>query len=703
MDLLIQKADDKKLEKRIFLLTDASSPVLENDLELVIEQFKKMKCKIHCVSLSKFELNQRKEQKALSKIRKKNEKLLKELVEKVNGLIVNIEEAIQLMSYFRSKSVMKRPTFKGEFSIGCSDQSISLSISSYLKTKSTSFPTSKKLSLHSYQLDSSSQKEKKPNTSNSSKRKQAKKGKKERKGEDQEQEDEEISEEEQEEEEEEEETKEYLVKMDRKYECILDPEIKLERSNLSKGYKYGRSLIPFDSMDDHVLEYKSGEKGMKLIGFCDMNAVPREHFMDNCEVIVGNDESSEQAISGLVQAMIETKSLAIVRFVKRKNAKVLLGVLIPISKNTQHFIFNKLPFSEDLRHYNFTPLDPISTKKNFKPSTQQIECTKNLILSLDLEQAQLDDSQETQFDPLSLLKPKYTFNPTLQHFYQCLQSRALYNFNLRDEKEKSDPLFSSVDSFLSNKRSQISSLDPIISNYINPSPFLFEKNAQTIHSFRDSFVLTNLSNNNNKSKKRTFWSEMFAENLQKQNPLISYLDSSDSKKLKSNDDRQDQLFSISNILSGGVDKVSSINPIQDFEKMMKRRDIDLVDSAIQQMQKVIFQIVDDSLGNQFYQKAIDSILSLRKGCIEEEESSQFNAFILQCKQFYQNKRKNDFFVLMQKNSIYPISSEESDDSNFSPSQATSFYEKQQQENSLVIENNNQDENDEIDDLWNKIE
>eukprot|EP01091_Cochliopodium_minus_P020569 TRINITY_DN901_c1_g1_i1.p1 TRINITY_DN901_c1_g1~~TRINITY_DN901_c1_g1_i1.p1 ORF type:complete len:600 (+),score=299.96 TRINITY_DN901_c1_g1_i1:166-1800(+) len=544
--------------------------------------------------------------------------------------------------------------------------------------------------------------------------------------------------------------------MERNYESVLESGVKIDKKNLSKGYKYGRSLIPFDFMDEKVLEYKSGEKGMWLIGFCDMNAVPRENFMGESEVIVGNDEESNVGISSLIEAMIETKSLAIVRFIKRANAKVMLGVLIPISKaspsndnssnsssnnnnnnsennnnSVYYFIFNKLPFAEDLRHYHFPSLSPSLSKKNFKPSTQQLTSVRDFILSFDLHTPlsssslsslsyNLHDKEEVkeEMNPLSLLKPKYTFNPTLQHFYQSLQSRALYNYQIRKEKEgegegegegkgkgggkKSAPLFSSLHSFLSNKKSEIPPLDNLISDYINPSNLLLQNSASSIHSLKQNFVFTNLQTTA-KSKKRTFWSEMFTENIQKETNLSSYVQSSFNKKQKNNPEGGD-FFSLSNILSGGVDSVGSIHPIDDFEKMMKRRDVDLVDTAIQQMQKVIFQIVDDSLGNQFYGKAIEAIKVLRKGCIEEEESLQFNSFLNQSKIFYKNKRKNDFFLFLEKNKIFPISIDESDDSNLTNTQATMFFEKDENQNN--VNNNNQpNENDDIDidDLFDKIE
>jgi len=148
-----------------------------------------------------------------------------------------------------------------------------------------------------------------------------------------------------------------------------------------------------------------------------------------------------------------------------------------------------------------------------------------------------------------------------------------------------------------------------------------------------------------------------------------------------------------------------VNPVEDFNNMISRRDVDLVETAIEQLKSVIFQLVDDSLGNQLYKKAVEAIQTMRKGCIKEEEAFQFNEFLQQCKQFYKDKRKDDFWQFLKKTNLFPINCEESDDSNLTPTQALSFYETQLENSNQVQQNqNNQNgDDDEIDDLWNKIE
>lgn len=88
------------------------------------------------------------------------------------------------------------------------------------------------------------------------------------------------------------------------------------------------------------------------------------------------------------------------------------------------------------------------------------------------------------------------------------------------------------------------------------------------------------------------------------------------------------------LVSNGISDVGSINPVQDFKEMLARRDIDLVEKGVQtyccitgshllfffvaavdQMKQRILQLVNDSIRDQFYPKAIECVVALRSGCI----------------------------------------------------------------------------------------
>jgi len=71
----------------------------------------------------------------------------------------------------------------------------------------------------------------------------------------------------------------------------------------------------------------------------------------------------------------------------------------------------------------------------------------------------------------------------------------------------------------------------------------------------------------------------------------------------------------SDLLARSVSKVGTQNPIQDFRDMLSRRDADHVSEAIRQMCDVINKLVAESIKDMFYQKALDCVRELRRGCV----------------------------------------------------------------------------------------
>ena len=124
--------------------------------------------------------------------------------------------------------------------------------------------------------------------------------------------------------------------------------------------------------------------------------------MKNCEVLVSKpgDEKAAIALSAFIHGMAETQSVAIVKYIKRKNSEPKLAVLVPAIKpvwiciqcnfqNIDLLYINILPFSEDLRQYPFYSL--LGENAKFKPNNQQLEAVENLIDHMDLMNAERDE------------------------------------------------------------------------------------------------------------------------------------------------------------------------------------------------------------------------------------------------------------------------------------------------------------------------
>ena len=61
-----------------------------------------------------------------------------------------------------------------------------------------------------------------------------------------------------------------------------------------------------------------------------------------------------------------------------------------------------------------------------------------------------------------------------------------------------------------------------------------------------------------------------------------------------------------------IKDIGTVTPLEDFRKMIAEKRIDLVDSALNQIQKVIMRLIDESVQGAYYQKAIDCLKEMRK-------------------------------------------------------------------------------------------
>ncbi len=80
-----------------------------------------------------------------------------------------------------------------------------------------------------------------------------------------------------------------------------------------------------------------------------------------------------------------------------------------------------------------------------------------------------------------------------------------------------------------------------------------------------------------------------------------------------------------------------------FTLVCARRDVDLVDKAIEQMRARILQLVNDSVRDQLYPKALECMRALREGALQEGEADAFNKFLRELRGFYERKRRDDFW------------------------------------------------------------
>ncbi|KAF5466965.1 hypothetical protein F2P56_016842 [Juglans regia] len=416
------------------------------------------------------------------------------------------------------------------------------------------------------------------------------------------------------------------VKVDYEYKSVEDPSRVVPPEERIKGYRYGPQVVPIAPSEWDAVKFKP-EKSVKLLGFTNASNILRHYYMKDANVFIADPGNTRAilAVSALARAMKEENKVAIVRCVWRQGqGNVIVGVLTPNVSDKENipdsFNFNVLPFVEDVREFQFPSFNNFPA--SWQPNEQQQEAADDLVKLLDLAPSGKEEA----------LQPEFTPNPVLQRFYHHL-----------DLKSK-------------HPDAAIPPLDETLKRITEPNPELFSLNKSAIDAFRRSFELKD----NPKLKKST--RRILREKTSGSNMGKGYADIS-----------VQSLNSIENTSAVKIEKIGDLNPVQDFETMMSRRDgPEWIGKAIKDMKNKIFDLVEDSYEGDNYPKALECLVALRKGCILEQEPKQFNDFLHHLCKFCREKNLNSFCEFLTSKELALISKTEAIDSEVSDDEARSF-------------------------------
>ncbi|OVA07686.1 Ku70/Ku80 C-terminal arm [Macleaya cordata] len=419
------------------------------------------------------------------------------------------------------------------------------------------------------------------------------------------------------------------IKVDYEYKRVEDPTKVVPPEQRIKGYRYGPQVVPISPAEWDAVKFKP-EKSVKLLGFTNASNIMRHYYMKDVSIFIAEPGNAKAtlAISALVRAMKEMNKVAILRCVfKQGQSNVVVGALTPNPSNLENipdsFYFNVLPFAEDVREFQFPSFS------NFPPSLQpnerQQEAADNLVMRLDLAPPGKEEA----------LQPDFTPNPVLERFYRVLELKS----------KKPD--------------AHVPALDQTLNRITEPDSELLSQNKQVIGEFSKQFELK--ENPKIKKSSRRLWSEKSLSSHM--NEVEGAGDVSDNQAV----------LSIKSESSGKVDKVGNLTPVEDFEAMMARRDsAEWVNKAIKDMKNLIFDLVENSYEGNTYQKALNCLLALRKGCILEQEPKQFNDFLLHLCKFCSEKYLSSFCKFLASKQMMLISKTEAADSDVTDEEARSF-------------------------------
>ncbi|XP_076198999.1 X-ray repair cross-complementing protein 5 isoform X1 [Aptenodytes patagonicus] len=201
-----------------------------------------------------------------------------------------------------------------------------------------------------------------------------------------------------------------------------DDETEVQKDDTIQGFRYGSDIVPFSKEDEEQMKYKTEAKCFSVLGFSRSSQIQRHYYMGNQVLKVfaaKDDENAAVAFSALVHALDELKVVAIVRYVYDRRCNPQIGVAFPCIKDAYEcLIYVQLPYMEDLRQYLFSSL---KNNKKCIPTVDQLSAVDSLIDSMNLIYE--DDDGETFED---LFKPSKISNPHFQRLYQCLQHKAFH-------------------------------------------------------------------------------------------------------------------------------------------------------------------------------------------------------------------------------------------------------------------------------------
>ncbi|KAI5793617.1 putative Ku family DNA helicase [Pyronema domesticum] len=216
----------------------------------------------------------------------------------------------------------------------------------------------------------------------------------------------------------------------------------VEQEELVKGYKYGRTIVPISKTDEEVTIYPT-EPSYRIVGFMLSRHYKPHHSLSSTSILLpqkGNPKAAV-ALSSLIHTLYELDMLAICRFVKRKSEPPIMTLLSPeITPEYECLLETLLPFSEDIRPFQFPPLGTVKTISGKQLTTHRNIPTDELetamsdwVDSMDLTKLDADgqendekekdgdDDEKDDFAPIEEL-----YNPVISRINQCIKHRALY-------------------------------------------------------------------------------------------------------------------------------------------------------------------------------------------------------------------------------------------------------------------------------------
>ncbi|CAK8998408.1 X-ray repair cross-complementing protein 5 (ATP-dependent DNA helicase 2 subunit ku80), partial [Durusdinium trenchii] len=394
------------------------------------------------------------------------------------------------------------------------------------------------------------------------------------------------------------------------------PDEEVPPEEQANGYRYGRQFVPMSAQDEEAKKY-AADKDMSVVGFVDASAVPMHLNMGKVLYVEPQPglPNSKVGFSALVRALLARDMVAIARFVPRKSGAMTLNALIPhVSEDdsVECMYTWELPFDQDVREHIFSSL----ANESMQPSSEQMEAMDELVAAFDIGGGAKNEVTGIT-NAVEQFVPEKTLNPLLERLHRLLHFRMIdENSALPQDSEEIEALFKPNAELLARCKPQFDKVSAAFSLKREVAAVAAPESAAAPDPKRarvglvaDGVVAGSSSSSSSSSG---------ADNTGSSGANGASVSNATS----------------SSWLGGGdkIDAVGSVNPVSDFESMLERTDKDVSEAAFDGMKKQIEQLMAPGVAALYFPKAVECLVSLRKGALRVSMENEFNKFLRAVKQ-----------------------------------------------------------------------
>jgi len=358
------------------------------------------------------------------------------------------------------------------------------------------------------------------------------------------------------------------VERQHRYTLASNQDEPVEADGILEAFRYGRQLVTFDAQEERLKKFAVAAD-LSVTHFLPQSEVPLYIGMDDCLCITSRPGATRSRVSfgAFVRALKDMDLAAVARFVKKDGSSPTMIALVPDISSDVECFYTRTLPFD--QDVRELPFDPVKAQV----SKDKIELAKQLISDMDLKEGSF--------------KCEDTLNPVIERVFQVIEARA---------RDATCPIPPETDE---------------IKQLYTPDPALLRSAGPTLARFREAFDLPVV--------------ETRVEPVEKKLKVESNVGIV-SKSGPANVDAWFQAAS-----EETVEQVGPLNPVEDYDAMLSRKDKDLAEPAFTGLRAQIDQFIGPAGGANYYDKAIECLAALRRGSLKSYMEREFNEYLTKLK------------------------------------------------------------------------